>query len=314
MLRARLLLAAAAAAVLVALLPGTAQGATGPVTPTPAAPGPRTPDSVARAWRAEAPATVVVGRSVRGRLIVATRQGRADAPYVLLVLGQMHGSEPRGRAVVAAVRGLAPPAQVQVWTISTMNPDGAAAGSRTNARGVDLNRNFPRPGGAPPSRLPFTGSGTPGAATYRGPHPLSEPETAALDRFLAARRFVASANLHSFMGTVIPARVTDRPSYATYKRLCRTFAAAQPRRRYRRLANRLFDAFTGEQEDHQHHAYGTWAVCVEVFPVLASFRQHLCAPSVFWRFNPRDPTPWIDNDLPGLAAYFAAALELADRR
>ena len=192
MLRARLLLAAAATAVLVALLPGTAQGATGPVAPTPAAPGPRTPDSVARAWRAAAPATVVVGRSVRGRLIVATRQGRADAPYVLLVLGQMHGSEPRGRAVVAAVGGLAPPAQVQVWTISTMNPDGAAAGSRTNARGVDLNRNFPRGWVYRWTRPWF----------YPGRAPASEPETVAMMAFLDRLRPGLVVSLHQAFNSI----------------------------------------------------------------------------------------------------------------
>lgn len=278
---------------------------------------------------------VEYGVSVEGRPLVAVHvpSASSNAPK-LLCSANIHGVEfIAGRVALGLLGALADGdprltalrARAELWVIPSLNPDGYArtcaadgrgelAPLRGNARGVDLNRNFPRPGGGPPSRLPFTGSGTPGAATYRGPHPLSEPETAALDRLFAAQRFVASANLHSFMGTVIPARVTDRPSYATYKRLCRTFAAAQPRRRYRRLANRLFDAFTGEQEDHQHHAYGTWAVCVEVFPVLASFRQHLCAPSVFWRFNPRDPTPWIDNDVPGLAAYFAAALELADRR
>src|SRR5690606_19709384 len=129
------------------------------------------------------------------------------------------------------------------------------------------------------------------------------------DRLFADQRFVAGANLHSFMGTLIPARVTESRAHATYRQLCRSFAGGQGRR-YRRLASRIFDTFTGEQEDHQHHAHGTWAVCVETFTILASYRQHLRAPSVFWRFNPRDPAPWVENDIAGLCSYFTAALQL----
>lgn len=59
-----------------------------------------------------------------------------------------------------------------------------------------------------------------------------------------------------------------------------------------------------------HHVHGAWAVCVETFSILASYRQYLRAPSVFWRFNPRDPAPWVENDVAGLCAYFDAALRL----
>jgi murein peptide amidase A len=146
--------------------------ASGPTPPT--APGARTLESAARAWRLAAPATVIVGRSVKGRLIVAHRHGPANAPYVALVLGQMHGTEQRGRAVVAALDTLTPPAGVQVWTISTMNPDGSALGRRTNAHGVDLNRNWPY-------------NWSPAYATrdfYPGKHALTEPETRAVLAFL----------------------------------------------------------------------------------------------------------------------------------
>jgi murein tripeptide amidase MpaA len=34
------------------------------------------------------------------------------------------------------------PARIDLWTIRTVNPDGIRAGTRKNARGVDLNRNF----------------------------------------------------------------------------------------------------------------------------------------------------------------------------
>jgi hypothetical protein len=99
-------------------------------------------------------------------------------------------------------------------------------------------------------------------------------------------------------------------AWRSYGTLCRAFGSGQPHRRYRRLASRWIDAWTGEQEDHLHHGHDCWAICVETFAFTASFAQHLRAPSRFWRFNPREPARWIDNDVPGLLAYYAAALEL----
>lgn len=207
-------------------------------------------------------------------------------------------------------------ARTELWAIPCVNPDGYArvweadgVGSlallRPNAHGVDLNRNFPLPGGARRRRLPGAGSPTPGAATYAGPAPLSEPETAALDALAREQRFAAALSGHTFLGRLIPARVTDRAAFGNYAHLCRTFARAQPRWRYGRLASRWLDTFTGELEDHLHHVYGAWAVCLESFSPWASLRQHLRAPSRFWRFNPLDPAPWIANDVPGVAAFFA---------
>jgi len=272
---------------------------------------------------------VVYGHSREGRPLRALRLPNPGAPRVLCS-ANIHGVEYiAGRVALGLLAGLAAGApeltrlraRAELWVIPSLNPDGyartwAAGGRgklaplRANAAGVDLNRNFPRPGGGAPSRLPGAGSDRPGDATYRGPHPLSEPETAALDALFAAQDFHASVNLHAFMGTAIPARVTDPGVYASYRDLCRALAQAQPRVRYLRLAHRIFDTFTGEQEDHQHHAHGTWAVCLETFPLRASYTQHLRAPSVFWRFNPHDPAPWIANDVPAVAAFLHAALGL----
>lgn len=282
----------------------------------------------------------VYGQSVEGRPLVAARvpqrppigDARTKCKRVL-VAANIHGIEFVGnrlaerivealgsdRPVVKRLR-----ARAEVVVAPCLNPDGyartwAAGGRgsvgelRCNAHGVDLNRNFPRPGGVPPSRLPGAGSDSPQAATYRGPGPLSEPETAALDAMCAAEGFWASVNLHSFMGTMIPARTRDPREFTTYVDLCRRARSAQPAWRYRRISNRVFDVFTGEQEDHQHHAHGTWAVCHEVFPLRASFAQHLRAPATFWRFNPHDPEPWVNNDLPAVLTWLDSALELPDR-
>jgi predicted deacylase len=277
--------------------------------------------------------SVVYGESVLGEPLVAVRvpssAGSADVPKVLCC-ANIHGIEFAGGLVALAllerVADGDPSVAVlreraELWVVPCMNPDGyrrtwdadgegAVAQLRTNANGVDLNRNFPLPHGATRRARPGAGSTSPGAATYCGTGPLCEPETRALAELCEAQRFHASADLHCFMGTLIPARTIEPVGYAAYKQLCRSFAAAQPHTRYRRLATRVLDTWTGEQEDHLHHALDCWAVCVETFSFFASFAQHLRAPSPFWRFNPHDPSRWIDNDVPGLVAYYAAALAL----
>jgi protein MpaA len=83
----------------------------------------------------------VIGRSVRGDEIVAHRLGTPGGRVVLIV-GNVHGDEPKGRDIVRALRELGAPPGVDLWLVETINPDGLAARTRTNANGVDLNRNF----------------------------------------------------------------------------------------------------------------------------------------------------------------------------
>src|SRR5690606_18816359 len=129
--------------------------------------------------------------------------------------------------------------------------------------------------------------------TYRGPAPLSEPESAAVAAWMEAHRPHASSNQHSFMGVLIAARVWQRRDWQGYRELCRAFRRGQRgvALGYPRLASPLFDVFTGELEDWQHHALRCWSVCVESFSLRASLAQHRRAPSSFARFNPHDPAP-----------------------
>ena len=271
------------------------------------------------------------GRSVEGRALLAAslpRLGSGGSRARVLAAGGIHGPEYVGTAVVLAlleradrdpeIRRLRE--RAELWVIPCLNPDayarvgardgvGRVGELRPNAHGVDLNRNFPLPAGRRRLALPGAGSDRPGAATFVGSAPLSEPETAALARLLEQQRFVAATSSHSFMGTLIPAHVEDAAAAHTYRELCGAFAGAQVMKRYTRLASRWFDTFTGELEDYAHHHHGTWAVCVETFSLLATYRQHLRAPSLFWRFNPHDPAPWIDNDVPGITAFLHAALD-----
>lgn len=270
------------------------------------------------------------GHSVEGRSLDALRlPSRSPGAPRVLVCANIHGPEFIGNRVCTAMLAAAVAEdpmleslrqRAELWLAPCLNPDGYArtwslAGVgplptlRHNARGVDLNRNWPLPAGERRLPLPGAGSPRPGDATYRGEAPLSEPETASLDRLLIEQDFRASANLHSFMGVLFPARVRERESFAGYRELCSRFCAAQSHTRYRRIASPYFDTFTGEQEDHQHHTRRCWAVCVESFPLTASFAQHRRAPSLFWRFNPREPDRWAANDVPAITAFLLAALE-----
>src|SRR4051812_31595005 len=117
------------------------------------------------------PARELIGRSVRGKPIVATRYGDAASNRVALVVGVIHGDEPGGLRVAAALRRIAPSIEgAQLWVIPTVNPDGLRAHTRKNAHGVDLNRNFPYRW---QDRIPQS------SGYYPGPHPASEPETRA---------------------------------------------------------------------------------------------------------------------------------------
>ncbi len=270
---------------------------------------------------------VTLGASFEGRPIRAAKLGRPGGPRVLIT-ANIHGVEYIAtECALGALEALTPshrlPSKAEVWVIPTLNPDGYArtwelGGEATlkqvrcNARGVDLNRNYPRPGSPPRWALGLGGWGTgsqdPESPFYRGDQPLSEPETRALATLMARGGFVGSTNLHSTMGTLFPAHVQDPASFEIYKSLCRVFRRAQ-REPYTRLAHRTFDWFTGEQEDYQHHQHGCWSVCVEHWPWWARAGRRF--ETIFDRFNPLSPEVWVSNDVPGILSYLEATLEHA---
>jgi len=113
----------------------------------------------------------VIGQSVQGRDLVAWHLGEEGTPTYVLV-STMHGNEPHTRAILQALRDGPAFDGFNVWVVPTYNPDGLAAGTRRNAHGVDLNRNFPY------DWRDLDGS------YESGPHPGSEPETQAMMAFL----------------------------------------------------------------------------------------------------------------------------------
>jgi protein MpaA len=109
----------------------------------------------------------VIGHSVDGRPIVEAVDRAPRARLRILVFGCIHGNETAGIRVAHRLIAAAAPAHTELDVVPTLNPDGVARGTRGNAHGVDLNRNFPFAW----QRL--------GGLEYSGPHPLSEPESRA---------------------------------------------------------------------------------------------------------------------------------------
>jgi protein MpaA len=119
-------------------------------------------------------AGILLGRSAQGRGIRAFERGNPLATRHVLVFGCIHGSECAALAVTRRLLATQP-ADVDLWIVPNLNPDGYAAGVRVNARGVDLNRNFPS-GWRP--------IGVRGDLEFSGPRPLSEPETRIAKRLI----------------------------------------------------------------------------------------------------------------------------------
>lgn len=169
---------------------------------------------------------VTLGHSVESRSIYGVCFGDGDyrKPEVLY-LALTHSMEYIGTAVaLGIVSRLASKAgarqfgdvlkNMNVWVIPVLNPDGYVAVekslsrglgftySRKNARGVDLNRNFPVGFYNMPLSL-FAGSPLKASPYFRGAGPCSEAEAQVLRDFILGRNIKTSINLHSFGSSIL---------------------------------------------------------------------------------------------------------------
>lgn len=157
-----------------------------------------------------------IGRSVLGKPLLVNRLGKGEKARIVIGAA-IHGDEGNTAAIVQALDAyfydhpeLAP--QVSFYFIAAINPDGLAAGSRRNANGVNLNRNWATQNWEPDVIEIAGGTRRVGGG---GKAPFSEPETVALSAWLLSLQNNAATPLQAiFYHAAYPPTGYCQPSYA----------------------------------------------------------------------------------------------------
>lgn len=188
----------------------------------------------------------VIGHSTAGRPIHLRQVGDPKWSGELLVFGCIHGDECAASEIepVSALSGGCPDPSADIYFVPNLDPDGALAGSRLNARGVDLNRNFPSQ---------WKRIGTPWSPQYSGSRPFSEPETRLAAQVIRTVRPAATVWFHQYRGR--------RPFVRAWGQ------SIDDARHFARLAQMPFHALrwpAGTAPNWQNHAFPDASFVVEL--------------------------------------------------
>lgn len=133
------------------------------------------------------------GRSVQGRPIEYSAHGTGE--QTVLILGAIHGNEPASAVLVRRLQKyfnenpkLAVLTYRKIIVLPVANPDGLAAGTRSNVNSVDLNRNFPALNRINSAEFGYTA--------------LSEPESKAVKKLLEKYKPFRIVSVHQPFGCV----------------------------------------------------------------------------------------------------------------
>lgn len=187
-----------------------------------------------------------VGRSIDGRPIELRQFGDPKWSGELLVFGCIHGDECAATGIEPLGSGGCPDPSADIFFVQNLNPDGSAARSRLNGRGVDLNRNF---------ASQWRSGGRAGDPEYSGPRPFSEPETRLAARIIRALRPAATIWFHQYHGR--------RPFVRAWGR---SLPAARHFARLARVPFRAMRWQAGTAPNWQNHALGEPSFVVELPP------------------------------------------------
>lgn len=146
-------------------------------------------------------AATVYGASVDGLPLTVhlPESGTAE----VLILAAIHGDESETTVAVSEALRCLPAGDLRAAVILCGNPNGMLRGTRGNARGIDLNRNFPTSNWSPDSVCyKSRANDARTIALSPGPRPASEPEATALIALIDRIKPRAVVSLHSALACV----------------------------------------------------------------------------------------------------------------
>jgi murein peptide amidase A len=121
----------------------------------------------------------------------------------ILILAAIHGDEAETTVVVSEALRCVPRGDLRAAVILCGNPDGLLRGTRGNAGGVDLNRNFPTSNWRPdPVFYKTRASDVRDIPLSPGAGPASEPETSALLSLIDRLQPRAVVTLHTALACI----------------------------------------------------------------------------------------------------------------
>lgn len=141
------------------------------------------------------------GNSVLGAPLEVFLPSDGKASY--LILAGQHGDEPETTTVLSTVLRALAPEYLSCAVVLAANPDGLTRGTRANAQGVDLNRNFPTTDWSPsPIMYSWLNGESKSVKLSPGKKPASEPETQALLNLVKALKPKAIISIHARLGCI----------------------------------------------------------------------------------------------------------------
>lgn len=264
----------------------------------------------------------IIGRTVEKRPIWAFEVSDPKTPIrkKMLVFAGIHalewvGVESALELLIDAIEH--PPPGVQLVVVPLLNVDkrllvegdllrGERLYRRTNANGVDLNRDFAvnRESDAIWKVL------IPGRYAT-SPGPLSQPESQAIDALAAEYRFDVSVSMHCFGGYIYTpwSGLFERPPHhAEHVALGRVMQSAQSGRgawayQVKELSRwGFFFRALGSELDHMYGQYGTMSFLIEMTRTGIELRDRSTWRDPFRMYNPRSRQPHTDMGRDALKA------------
>ncbi len=255
------------------------------------------------------------GKTLEGRdlKVVKISSGGTGKPEILFS-GNIHAQELAGAEFCMALirklaEGYGPDCDItklvngaDIYVIPSLNPDGNYKASRAQAQHgftgfvrknehkVDLNRNYPYPADAPSRLNDSAGSKYQWMTSFRGPEPLSEPESKAMIALIEKHHFLISMNYHTTGGMIMfpPGTFPDKTADdELFRKMSEEYQNLQFDK-YK--VHSEFDLYPtiGSLDDYIYHRYGILPLTIEIGNRAEARalipRSNTWSP-IFWTYN-----------------------------